>query len=194
MPTANVLEIRQPNWLTEYAQDVSAIGGDEARMAFVVEAARRNIAQGGGPFAAAVFESGSGKLVSLGVNLVMRENLSILHAEVTALAFAQRRLRTFDLGAPGLPAHELVSSAEPCAMCLGAVPWSGVRRLVVGARTEDVEASGFDEGAKPTGWIEALKARGVETKVDVGRAGAAAVIRDYAVAGGRIYNPSADRP
>lgn len=159
-------------------------------MALVIEAARANVANGtGGPFAAAVFESASGRLVALGVNLVTTQGLSMLHAEVVALAFAQRMLGTYDLGAPGLPRHELVASAEPCAMCLGAIPWSGVRKLITGARDADVRKIGFDEGAKLPGWRDELEKRGIATVCDVGRAAAAQVLLDYAAAGGAIYNP-----
>jgi len=85
--------------------------------------------------AAAIFESESGRLVSLGgVNLVTSEGLSILHAETLALALAQHKPGTYDLGRYDLPAHELVTVTEPSAMCLGAIPWSGVRRLITGAR------------------------------------------------------------
>jgi len=158
-------------------------------MALVIEAARMNVARGdGGPFAAGVFERDSGRLVALGVNMVATAGLSILHAEMMALSLAQKTVETFDLAAPGLPAHDLVASAAPCAMCLGAVPWSGVTRLIVGARGEDVEAVGFDEGAKPADWTEGLKARGIEVLTDVLRTEAAAVLKDYAAAGGEIYN------
>jgi tRNA(Arg) A34 adenosine deaminase TadA len=121
--------------------------------------------------------------------MVASAGLSILHAEIMALSFAQKKVGGFDLSAPGLPAHELVTSAAPCAMCLGAVPWSGVARLVAGARGEDVEAVGFDEGAKPADWCGALQSRGIEVISDVLRDEAASVLRDYAARGGEIYNP-----
>jgi tRNA(Arg) A34 adenosine deaminase TadA len=161
----------------------------EERMAFVVELSRENIAQGtGGPFAAAVFDAVSGRLIAAGVNMVTRLGLSIAHAEIVALAQAQAVLGGFDLGGGGMPNCELVSSAEPCAMCLGAVPWSGVRSLVCGARDEDVRAVGFDEGAKREDWIEGLEARGIVVRRDVLRESAAAVLREYAAMGGPVYN------
>ena len=92
-----------------------------------------------------------------------------------------------------LPAHELVTSVEPCAMCLGAVPWSGVRRLVCGARGEDACAIGFDEGAKPADWVRGLESRGIEVQRDVLRAAAVAVLRRYVEEGGVLYNPSSSR-
>ncbi|MBX3176281.1 MAG: nucleoside deaminase [Candidatus Hydrogenedentes bacterium] len=181
-----------PPWLSAMAAAYAPGGAPEARMAFVIEAARRNVSERtGGPFAAAVFEQESGRLVALGVNLVTTQGASILHAEIVALALAQRAAGNYDLGAPGLPAHELVTSTEPCAMCLGAIPWSGVRRVVCGARDEDARAAGFDEGAKPADWAGALAARGIAVLRDVARAEAAGVLREYADGGGPIYNSRA---
>jgi tRNA(Arg) A34 adenosine deaminase TadA len=68
---------------------------------------------------------------------------------MVAIMIAQKILGNFDLGDASVPAYELVTSTEPCAMCLGATPWSGVRGLVCGARDEDASAVGFDEGSKP---------------------------------------------
>lgn len=179
-----------PPWVASLALEYQPAVDLKARMDLVVRAAGRNVLERtGGPFAAAVFEVATGRLVALGVNRVTTEQCSLLHAEVVAIALAQRALGAYDLGAAGLPDHELVTSTEPCAMCLGAIPWSGVRRLVCGARDEDARAVGFDEGAKPIDWPESLRARGIEVLRDVARDDAAAVLRDYAREGGLIYNP-----
>ena len=184
-----VLKIQLPGWieqfLTGYPRKISSI---DDRMAFVVEAARRNVAMAtGGPFAAAVFESKSGKLVSLGVNLVDSGNLSILHAEILALALAQKKLGTYDLGRHDLPSHELVTSTEPCAMCLGAIPWSGVRRVISSARDSDAREIGFDEGPKIETWRSELEKRGIATLCDVRREDAVEVLRSYSLQNGKIY-------
>jgi len=100
----------------------------------------------GGPFGAAVFESGSGALVAAGVNSVTRLQNSMLHAEILAIMLAESRVGSYTLLGPGLPHHELVTTCDPCAMCLGAVLWSGVRRLVTGADRADASALDFDEG------------------------------------------------
>jgi tRNA(Arg) A34 adenosine deaminase TadA len=182
------LRIELPPWLTSIAAGAVVLPATEARMAYVVDLARRNAAAGGGPFAAAVFERDSGRLVAAGGNLVVMSRCSSAHAEVIALSLAQQRLENFDLAAAGFPAHELVSSAEPCAMCVGAVLWSGVRSLVYGAREEDVRAIGFDEGPKHPLWADALRDRGIRVTPDVLRAECTAILRDYAAAGGPIYN------
>ena len=107
-----------------------------------------------------------------------------------AIALAQRARQRFDLADPELPAHELVTSSEPCAMCFGATCWSGVRRLVCGARASDAEAIGFDEGPKPRAWVASLERRGIAVVRDVRRAEAVAVLRNYAANGSVIYGPT----
>ncbi len=149
-------------------------------MDLAIALARENVRRGsGGPFGAAVFERDTGRLVAVGVNVVVASGLSLAHAEMLALSFAQRASGRVDLGARGSIAHELVTSSEPCAMCFGAIPWSGVRQLVCGARASDAEAIGFDEGPKPARWVDALERRGIAVVRDLGRAEARAVLRAY---------------
>jgi tRNA(Arg) A34 adenosine deaminase TadA len=158
-------------------------------MRLVIELSRLNVVHGtGGPFGAGIFDLSTNRLVAPGVNLVTTSNLSIAHAEITAIMVAQQVVGHFDLGGPGHPPYELVASTEPCVQCFGATTWSGVRRLVCGARDEDARAIGFDEGPKLPDWVGALEQRGISVVCDVGRDEAAAVLRDYAESGGVIYN------
>ena len=64
--------LRLPQWLRQFAIDRQVrFDTREARMQFVIDLARRNIEhKTGGPFGAAVFEAGSGRLLAPGVNLV----------------------------------------------------------------------------------------------------------------------------
>ncbi|WP_220187353.1 nucleoside deaminase [Pseudonocardia pini] len=167
---------------------------DADRMALVHRLAARNPAEGsGGPFAALVVESATGRLVSAGVNTVLAAGLSVGHAEVVALALAQTRLGSWDLGADGLPAHELVVNWRPCVQCYGAVLWSGVRRLVVaGDGPELEELTGFDEGPMREDWAPQFEARGIAVTVGVLRQEAVGVFAEYgrAAAAGEytVYN------
>lgn len=128
------VKLSLPGWIETALPDAKRVYPDiAARMDVVIELSRRNVdARTGGPFGAAIFEMHSGRLVAPGVNRVIPGNCSVAHAETLAIMTAQAILGTYDLGADGLPPMELVSSTEPCAMCLGAVVWSGVRRLVCG--------------------------------------------------------------
>jgi tRNA(Arg) A34 adenosine deaminase TadA len=158
-------------------------------MRLAIELASWNIERRtGGPFGAAIFEADTWRIVGVGVNLVETSNCSILHAEMVAIAVAQQAVGSYDLAAGGRARHELVTSVEPCAMCLGAIPWSGVRRVLCGARGEDACEIGFDEGAKPADWVGELNKRGVEVSRDILRDEARAVLRQYAEKGGTIYN------
>lgn len=183
------LEIPLPAWVDGVVDwDRRYADGDE-RMRLAIALARENVERGlGGPFGAAVFESRSGAVVGVGVNRVERLGNAMLHAEILALMFAQRRVGTFTLGGAGMPAHELVSSCEPCAMCLGAVHWSGVRRLVFAATRADAAALAFDEGPVFPESYAYLERRGL--RIDRGRLRdeAAAVLARYQERGGLIYN------
>ena len=185
-----VITLSLPPWLERSLPSPDKVfPAIEDRMRQVIGLAEQNIAAGtGGPFAAAIFDGATGRLVAAGVNLVTSLNSSIAHAEIIAIMLAQQRSGTYDLGGNGMPPFELVSSAEPCAMCLGAIPWSGVRRLVCGASGEDVAGIGFDEGAKPSGWQRELEVRGITLVQNVCRSEAIAVLRKYVEQGGIIYN------
>jgi tRNA(Arg) A34 adenosine deaminase TadA len=116
-------------------------------MRLAIELARQNVVRGtGGPFGAAIFEQSTGALLSVGVNSVVRLNNSTLHAEMLAIMMAQHRLGSYTLAGSPTATYELVSSCDPCAMCLGAVLWSGVRRMVTGADRDDATALSFEEG------------------------------------------------
>jgi tRNA(Arg) A34 adenosine deaminase TadA len=179
-----------PAWIGEVVGDPERVyPAEEDRMALAVELSRMNVENGtGGPFGSAVFDLETKRLVAPGVNLVTTTGCSIAHAEMVAIMVAQRTVGSFDLGGRELPPHELVASTEPCAMCFGATPWSGVRRLICGARDEDARSIGFDEGPKLPDWESALEERGIEVSRDVLREEAASVLRHYAETGGVIYN------
>jgi tRNA(Arg) A34 adenosine deaminase TadA len=184
------ITLQLPGWVEGFcASWHSEFTTLEGRAAFVVALSRENVMQGsGGPFAAAVFASDAGQLIAPGVNVVVPACCSVAHAEIMALMVAQQVMGTHDLGAEGLPVLEIVSSTEPCAMCMGAIPWSGVRRLVCCARGEDAEAIGMDEGEKPHDWVQALERRGIAVTRDICRTAAVHVLDRYAANGGLIYN------
>ena len=184
------LTIRLPGWVERHLKNAPKTFPDiEAKMRFVIDLSRQNIEQkAGGPFAAAVFDE-NGCLIAPGVNIVMTSNCSVLHAEIMAIALAQKALGRYDLSDGGKLRYDLYATTEPCAMCFGAVPWSGVRRLVCGARSEDAQKIGFDEGPKLSAWVDALAARGIEVVRDLLRKEATAVFKAYRASGGVIYNP-----
>jgi tRNA(Arg) A34 adenosine deaminase TadA len=185
-PRAAVL-ITWPEWVHEIVTFGTRYDSDETRMALAIELARQNVVRGsGGPFGAAIFERSTGTLLSVGVNSVVRLNNSTLHAEMLAITMAQHRIGSFTLA--GSSSYELFSSCDPCAMCLGAVLWSGLQRLVTGADRDDATALGFEEGPVfPESYVY-LQERGVSITRSVLRREAADVLELYRRQGGQIYN------
>jgi tRNA(Arg) A34 adenosine deaminase TadA len=178
-----------PDWLIERALP-ERLATEAEQVELVLELARLNFEHdSGGPFAAVVVECESGRLVAVGVNRVVPLACSSAHAEVMALTLAQRALGTFDLGAAGLPAHGLALNWRPCAMCFGAVLWSGVRSLVTAGSGPELEAlTGFDEGPITSDWKEALTARGIRVADAVARERAIDVMRAFSQSGRAVYN------
>lgn len=189
LPTG--FRLTMPDWFAGLAADLpDAVPALEDRMAIVNDLARRNVEQDtGGPFSAGVFERDTGRIVALGVNRVVPLNKSCIHAEFMALSLAQEALGTWDLGADGLPAHQLVVNWRPCVMCFGSTLWSGVVDMVLaGAGPELEELTGFDEGPIHPDWQGQLAARGITLTMDVGRDDAIAVFRAFRDSGALVYN------
>jgi tRNA(Arg) A34 adenosine deaminase TadA len=179
--------IALPDWMAAFLQSQPVTYPTiEDRMRLAIELSRLNIEhRTGGPFGAAVFDNQNGKLISVGVNVVVASRCSIAHAEMAAIALAQQTLATHNPASKG--EFQLVSSCQPCAMCLGAIGWSGINSLVCGARGKDAEVVGFDEGAKPADWVKQLQKRGIEVILDILRTEAKAVLDAYKSADGIIY-------
>ena len=187
-PTSVTLNL--PEWLNQLLSGKALrLPDPEARMRWVIELSRLNVENAsGGPFAAAVFERETGRLLGAGVNRVEPLNLSPAHAEIVAIAFAQEMTKTFDLNSFGA-GSELLTSSQPCLMCLGAVLWSGVTRLTYGAAVADVTGTlGFDEGPLPRDWPGELNKRGITVVGEYLRAEAAAVLDLYRQGQGTVYN------
>lgn len=190
-PFTHGFELTLPEWTRDLlTTSPELFRTSEDRMRLTLHAARENFQRDtGGPFAAAVFEEQSGRLVSLGVNRVVPQSCSSAHAEVMALSLAQRRLGTFDLGAKGLPSHQLVVNWRPCAMCFGAIPWSGVRSLVIAGGGPAIERlTGFDEGPIHPEWAAELERRGIHVTEGVLESDSWRLFEDFAKSGRLVYN------
>ena len=186
---SRALEISLPAWVDEVVDWDRRYEDDSARMRLVIALSRENVVRRtGGPFGAAVFESESGVLVGVGVNCVERLGNAMLHGEIVAIMFAQHHVGSFTLGGADAPGRELVSSCEPCAMCLGATLWSGVHRLAFAAGREDATALAFEEGPVFPESYAYLERCGLRIDRGLLRAEAAEVLRLYREMGGLIYN------
>jgi tRNA(Arg) A34 adenosine deaminase TadA len=183
------VEIEYPAWVDSIVRWDEPYESSEDKMRLAIALSRENVDRGaGGPFGAAIFELDTGRLVAVGMNSVVRYNNCTLHGEMVAFMMAQQRVGSFTLNAPTLPAHELYTSCEPCAMCLGATLWSGVRRVVYGAAREDASRLNFEEGPVFPESYRYLEARGIEIVRNVLRDEARAVLDAYRAKSGKIYN------
>ena len=182
--------LKLPSWVDGFVSNYRGGYTDkEKRMLFAIGLARMNVDEKtGGPFGAAIFNTETNNLVAAGVNCVVPSKCSVAHAETMAIMLAQRVLNTHNLGDQTLPRLELVTSSEPCSMCLGALVWSGIPCVVSGARDKDVRTIGFDEGPKPPNWIDVLSNYGIVAHSDICRREAVAVLTAYKQAGQLIYN------
>ncbi len=183
-PHVRMLSIEVPEFVDQLVAQESGAGFAtvEARVRLTLRLAEANVAHGGGPFGAALFAGA--ELIAAGVNCVLQSGFSIAHAEIVAIMRAQgvlaRRAR------PG-EALSLVSSAEPCCQCFGALIWSGASELVYAASRADVEAIGFDEGPKPERWVQVLRDKGIAVTEELCRGEAGAALAEYTRRGGPIY-------
>lgn len=184
------MTIELPRWLKDHISNIDPhFTATEDMMRFVIELSRMNIEHNtGGPFAAGIFNMDTGELLTPGVNMVLSSNCSVMHAEIVTILMAQTIKGTYDLGGNGLPPYEMIVSCEPCAMCFGAIPWSGIKRLICAARDSDARKIGFDEGAKLPDWKKTLEERGIAVLTDICRKEAVDVLNYYQEMGGEIYN------
>ncbi|TVQ40180.1 MAG: nucleoside deaminase, partial [Wenzhouxiangella sp.] len=191
MSGTDSLRVDLPSWMGEFRRKLPDLLPDpEARMEVAISLSRQNVLAGtGGPFGALVVSERDGQVVALGVNRVEPAACSSAHAEIVALSLAQQISGHWNLAEHPAAPLQLVTSCEPCAMCLGAIPWSGVESVLCGATKADAEAAGFDEGDRPEAWTDKLRARGIRVTTGLLRAPAAAVLEQYARSGQAIYGP-----
>lgn len=181
-----------PEWVHEFVDQADACVSDGDKVAFAIELSRRNIhAQTGGPFGAAVYGPDD-HLVAVGVNRVLPQSTSVAHAEMMAYLLAQQGMGRARLNERADGSHfgpyTLATSAQPCCQCYGATIWAGIDRLLIGARSEDVESlTEFDEGPLPQDWIGELGKRGIAVVRDLHRDTARAVLSEYGSHGGKRY-------
>ena len=173
-----------PAWVHDAVDAARAYADDNAKVALAIDLSRRNIeARSGGPFGAVVFGPDD-RLVAVGVNRVLPHSCSVAHAETMAYMLAQQRTQRARLNRDEadrpIGPYTLATSAQPCCQCYGATVWAGIDRLLIGARSEDVEAlTEFDEGPLPADWVGELARRGIGVVRDLHRDQARAVLRTY---------------
>ncbi len=111
---------------------------DEKFMSLAILKAKEGIENGQTPFGAVIVKDGS--IIAEAHNTVWKDTDPSAHAEINAIRAASKVLNTINL-----TLCTIYSTCEPCPMCLSAIHWSKITRLVYGAQIEDAALSGFSE-------------------------------------------------
>jgi len=182
------VSIHLPEWIDHIVDWNTPLTTDSEKMALALLLAAENVQrQTGGPFATIIVHKKSGMLLSVGVNQVVPQTNSTLHGEVMAIMMGEQRLRQYSLSQTA-DEYELFTSCEPCAMCMGAILWSGVKRLVCSATGDDARAIGFDEGPVFESSYDYIQNAGIEVLREVLHKEGQAVLNQYIASGGKLYN------
>ena len=119
-------------------------GLDELLLRRCFDVARRSMANGNHPFGALLVD-GDGNVLTEAENGYMPSHDGTAHAE---RLLATKACTSY--GSDILRASTLYSSAEPCAMCAGAIYWAGIGRLVYGLSERRLRQMTGDHPENPT--------------------------------------------
>ncbi len=120
------------------AKDYKFTLEDREFMQMAIDLSIENVANGGGPFGAVIVRNG--EVIATGTNRVTANNDPTAHAEVNAIREACAKVGNFKL--EGCTCY---TSCEPCPMCLSALYWAGIGRIVYGNTKDDAKAINFDD-------------------------------------------------
>ncbi|RII20947.1 Guanine deaminase [Streptomyces sp. YIM 130001] len=124
--------------MSAQTQETSVHEAERAWLNEAIDLATTSVANGGGPFGALIAKDG--EIVTLGNNQVTSNLDPTAHAEVSAMRAACQKLGSFSL-----EGCVLVTSCEPCPMCLSSALWARVDRIVFSADRHDAAVAGFDD-------------------------------------------------
>lgn len=111
---------------------------DRRFLELAIKIAGENMESGGGPFGALIVRGE--KIIARAGNRVVPGHDPTAHAEIMAIRMAAESLATHDLGE-----CTIYASCEPCPMCLGAVYWAGIRRIVYASDRYRAAEAGFSD-------------------------------------------------
>lgn len=114
------------------------MSGDQKFLRKAIKIASAGIYNGSGPFGAVITKKG--KVIAQSDNRVILNTDPTAHAEIMAIREASATLGSHDLSG-----CVLYSSCEPCPMCLGAIYWSGIGKVVYASERTDAAAAGFND-------------------------------------------------
>lgn len=114
------------------------MSNDKLFLLRAIKLASENISEGGGPFGAVIVKDD--KVISESGNRVVLNSDPTAHAEILAIRQASFLLQSHELSG-----CILYSSCEPCPMCLGAIYWAGIEKVVYSCDRSDAETAGFSD-------------------------------------------------
>lgn len=126
--------------MTSTTQSAGTTPSESAWLSEAIRLATANVESGGGPFGAVIVRDG--KIIATGTNQVTPTLDPTAHAEVVAIRKACQEIGDFRL-----TGCVLVSSCEPCPLCLAASLWARLDRVVYAADRDDAAVAGFDDRA-----------------------------------------------
>ncbi|NNH69097.1 nucleoside deaminase [Nocardia uniformis] len=124
--------------MTAHTREASIQELERAWMDEAIRVATENVHNGGGPFGALIVKDG--EIVATGHNQVTSTLDPTAHGEVNAMRAACQQLDTFSL-----EGCVLITSCEPCPMCLSSALWARVDRIIFAADRDDAALAGFDD-------------------------------------------------
>lgn len=146
-----------------------------------IDVTRAGIDAGQSPFGSVIARDG--QVVAATHNTVWLTTDPTAHAEVNCIRAAAAALKTI-----ALTGCTLYSTTEPCPMCLSAIHWAKIERVVFGASIADAADAGFKELFVPA--TELAKMGGSPLIVEIGllREECAALFAEWKAAGkGKAY-------
>ncbi len=118
---------------------------DEAQLRRAFDVASRSRAAGDHPFGSVLADGEGRALIEQGNGYTSEGGDRTAHAE---RLLASRAARAYDLAF--LARCTLYTSAEPCAMCAGAIYWAGIGRVVYGQSEKALKAQTGAHEENPT--------------------------------------------
>lgn len=155
---------------------------DERAMRAAIAVAREGMAAGQSPFGCVIVAAGEAAPLAAAHNQVWAHRDPTAHAEINAIRAAAERL-----GRVHLTGCTLYSTCEPCPMCLAAIHWAQIARVVYGAAIADAAAAGFNELAVPAAELVRLGGSAVAVEGGCLAAACGALFTDWRAAGGQPY-------
>lgn len=100
--------------------------------------AKQSIDNGGGPFGAVIVQDN--QIIAEGNNRVTPDCDPTAHAEVVAIRRAAQAIENYML-----EGCTLYTSSEPCPMCLAAIYWARIERVIYANPHQQAASAGFDD-------------------------------------------------